>query len=606
MLGYLRSGSKRTKAIWLIVTVATVFTFIIGFSFFGSMGSDSTRARQSGSYGEINGEKVTREMWQGALSAAVQAYRQQYNADPVDRDLKSVEQRAWRTLVNERLFAQTAKSAGIHITDNDVVLGMRTTPPSMLYSMEAFQTDGKFDPAKYQAALGNPNIDWSPFEEQLRQELPVRRLQERLMSSLKLSEAELKQAFRDRFERLTAMVVQVPPADTGSAAGTPAELQAVYDKYRSRMASPARSQLELLTIPVQYSPDEIKEAMDRAQGLYQRAIGGEDWVALARDNSEGPNASNGGIVDRFINPMELGPVGESIAAHKPGDILIPFREGGQVILFRILDPARDSVARNAPPGTVKLGQIIVKVRPSSDALRTQYEAAQKISQRAKAVGLAKAATEKGLTTEKTPMFDQNNLPPQLYVAPDAADWGLTAKKGEVSSVFATGDAYMIAQVAVQHAAGPPTKEEVQDQLKQIADIEHRVEASKARADQLAQAIKGGQSLEQAAAAAGLTAVPVQVSRAQPDPRLMASPEFQGALFAAKVGQVVGPVRTPAGWFFGRVENLTAAPDSLFNDQVKGQLTTEILQRRQRAFFDGYLTMLREKAKVMDTRRAFND
>lgn len=606
MLGYLRSGSKRTKAIWLIVTVATVFTFIIGFSFFGSMGSDSTRARQSGSYGEINGEKVTKEMWQGALSAAVQAYRQQYNSDPVDRDLKSVEQRAWRTLVNERLFAQTAKGAGIRISDNDVVLGMRTTPPTLLYSMEAFQTDGKFDPAKYQAALGNPNIDWSPFEDQLRQELPVRRLQERLMSSLKLSEAELKQAFRDRFERLTALVVQVPPADTGSAAGTPAELQAVYDKYRSRMASPARSQLELLTIPVQYSPDEIKEAMDRAQGLYQRAIGGEDWFALARDNSEGPNASNGGIVDRFINPMELGPVGESIAAHKPGDILVPFREGGQVILFRILDPARDSVARNAPAGTVKLGQIIVKVRPSSDALRAQYEAALKIAQRAKAVGLSKAATEKGLTTEKTPMFDQNNLPPQLYVAPDAADWGLTAKKGEVSSVFATGDAYMVAQVAVQHAAGPPTKEEVQDQLKQIADIEHRVEAAKARADQFAQAIKGGQSLEQAAAAAGLTAVPVQLSRAQPDPRLMASPEFQGALFAAKAGQVVGPVRTPAGWFFGRVENLTVAPDSLFNDQVKGQLTTEILQRRQRAFFDGYLTMLREKAKVVDSRRAFND
>ena len=163
MLGYLRSGSKRTKAIWLIVTVATVFTFLIGFSFFGSMGSDSTRARQSGSYGEINGEKVSREMWQGALASAVQAYRQQYNSDPVDRDLKSVEQRAWRTLVNERLFAQTAKNAGIHVTDGDVLLGMRTTPPSLLYSMDAFQTDGKFDPAKYQAALGNPNIDWSPF-----------------------------------------------------------------------------------------------------------------------------------------------------------------------------------------------------------------------------------------------------------------------------------------------------------------------------------------------------------------------------------------------------------------------------------------------------------
>jgi hypothetical protein len=426
------------------------------------------------------------------------------------------------------------------------------------------------------------------------------------MSSLKLSEAELREAFRDRFERLSATVVQVPPADTGSSPGTPADLKAVYEKYRSRMASPARSQLELLTIPVQYSADEVKDATDRAQGLYDRAIRGEDWNALARDNSEGPNAAKGGVVDRFINPAELGPVGETIAAHKPGDILLPFREGGQVLIFRILDPARDTLARNAPPGTVKLGQIVIKVRPSSDALRKQLAAAQVIAKRAKQVGLAKAATEKGLGTEKTQLFDQNNLPPQLYVAPDAAEWGLNAKKGEVSPVYSTGDAFLIAQVALQHAAGPPAQEEVQDQLKQIADVDHRVELSKARADQVAQAIKGGQTLEQAAQAAGLTTMPVQLTRAQPDPRLFVSPEFQGALWAARPGQVVGPVRSAGGWYFGRVENVVSPPDTLFNDQTKGQLTTEILTRRQRSFFDGYLALLRQRSKIVDDRNAFGE
>lgn len=606
MLGYLRSGSKRTKAIWLIVTVATVFTFLIGFSFFGSMGSDSNRARQSGSYGEVNGEKVTREMWQGALASAVQQYRQQYDADPVDRDMKSVEQRAWRTLVNERLFAQEAHKAGIKVTDTDVIVGMRTTPPSVLYTIDAFQTNGKFDPSKYQAALANPNQDWSPFEEQLRAELPVRRLQERLMSSLKLSEAELHEAFRDRFERLDAVILQVPPADTGSSPGTPADLKAVYEKYRSRMSSPARSQLELLTIPVQYTPEEVKDATDRAQGLYERAVRGEDWNSLARDNSEGPNAAKGGVVDRFINPSELGPVGETIAAHKPGDIILPFREGGQVIMFRILDPARDSVARNAPAGTVKLGQIVIKLRPSSDALRKQLLAAQDIAKRAKQVGLSKAATEKGLGTEKTQPFDQNNLPPQLYAAPDAADWGLNAKKGEVSQVYSTGDGFLIAQVALQHPAGAPSQEEVQDQLKQIADVDHRVDLAKPRADQVAKAIQSGQSLEQAATGAGLSSMPVQITRATPDPRLYVTPEFQGALWAAKPGQVVGPIRSAAGWYFGRVERVTAPPDSLFNDQMKGQITTDILTRRQRSFFDGYLTMLRQRSKVVDTRSAFGD
>jgi parvulin-like peptidyl-prolyl isomerase len=273
-------------------------------------------------------------------------------------------------------------------------------------------------------------------------------------------------------------------------------------------------------------------------------------------------------------------------------------------MFKILDPARDSVARNAPAGTVKLAQIMTRIRPSTDDVRTQYENAKKVAQRAGQVGLAKAATEKGLSTEKTQVFDQNNLPPQLYVAPDAADWGLGHKQGEVSPVFSTGESYIIAQVALQHAAGPPTKAEVGDQLKQIADVEHRVEASRPRADQVEQALKSGRTLEQAAQAAGLSTMPVQMTRQQADPRLMPAPELQGALWAAKPGQVVGPIRSPGGWFFGRVENVVAAPDTMFNDQVKGQLTTEILTRRQRAFFEGYLTMLRGRSKIVDTRQAF--
>lgn len=605
MLSHLRAGSKRTKIIWLIVTVATVFTFVIGFSFFGSMGSDSSlAARQSGAYGEINGHKVTAEMWQGSLSSAIAAYRQQYGVEPTDRDLKSVQQRAWRTLVNEQLFATEAKRAGIKVSDNDVVVGMRTNPPSALYTAEAFLTDGKFDPQKYTQALANPKIDWTPFEEQLRRELPVRRLQERLMSSLKLSEGELREAFRDRYDRMSATILQVPPADTGSAGNSEAELQKVYEKYRMRLATPARTQLELLVIPVQYSPAEIQDATDRAKAIYDRAVAGEDWAMLARDNSEGANAANGGVIDRFLQPAELGPVGARVAALPPGGILAPFRESGQVIIFKVLDPARDSVARNAPAGAVKLAQIMLRVRPSSESLRQQYETARKIAQRAGQVGLSKAATEKGLSTEKTPSFDQNNLPPQLYVAPDAADWGLSAKKGAVSPVFSTGDVLLVAEVAIQHAPGPPTREEIGDQLKQIADADRRVEMSKPRADAIAKAIRSGQTLEQAAQGAGLAAMPVQFTRQNPDPRLMVAPEVQGALWAAKPGQVVGPFHSLGGWYFGRLENVAVAPDSLFNDQLKGQLTTEILTRRQRTFFDGFIGQLREKAKIVDNRRAF--
>ncbi|MBI5169022.1 MAG: SurA N-terminal domain-containing protein [Candidatus Eisenbacteria bacterium] len=603
MLGYLRSGNKRTKAIWLIVTVATVVTFLLGFSFFGSMGHDPSNSGATGDYGSVNGEKVTADMWRSAVAVAKENYRQRFNTEPADRDMRSVEQQAWRSLVNQRLMAQEAQKSGLTISDRDVVVGMRTSPPNAVFLNPAFQTDGKFDPQKYQMALVDPRINWKPYEDQVREELPVRRLQERLMSSLKLSEGELREAFLDRFQSLSAVIVQVPPADTGRSSGSDEELKKVFERYRTRMAAPARTQLEVLSIPVEYSEAEVNAAMDISRGLFERARGGEDFAMLAMTNSEGPNANRGGVIDRWINPMELGPIGQTIAAHKPGDVIDPYREGGQVMIFKILDPARDSVAQNPPyPGAVKLAQIVTKISVTDESRRAQYEKARKVAAEARSGGLAKAATAHGLVTTKTGFFDLNNMPPSLFGAPEAGDWGVAHKKGDVSPVFAGVDEFIIVQVESQHLAGAPTFDEVKEQLRQIADVEARVEMSKARADRLATAVKGGATLEAAAAAEGLSAMPVNMSRQQPDPRLAASPEFQGALWGSQPGKVVGPFRSPGGWFMGRVTSVQTPPDSLWNnDQMKGQLTTDILSRRQRSFFDGYLTRLRTSAKVVDNR-----
>ncbi|MCC6651385.1 MAG: SurA N-terminal domain-containing protein [Candidatus Eisenbacteria bacterium] len=608
MLGYLRSGNKRTKAIWLIVTIAVVLTFLLGFSFFGSMGGSSPSGQTTGNYGSINGDKVDATMWQTSLAIALETYRQRFNTEPADRDMRSVQQQAWRSLVNQRLMAQEAKKAGLTISDADIVLGMRTSPPNAVFMAPAFQTDGKFDPQKYQQALGDPRINWKPFEDQVREELPVRRLQERLMSSLKLSEGELREAFMDRFQSLSAVIVQVPPADTGRSAGTDADIKQVFDRYRTRMSAPARTQLEVLSIPIQYADDEAKSAMDVARGLYERAQKGEEFAQLARDYSEGPNATRGGIIDRWVNPMELGPIGTTIAAHGPGEVMEPYREGGQIMIFKILDPATDTSAVNPPyPGAIKLAQIVTKVRVSDESRRSQYEKALKVAGQAKRDGLAKAATAAGLATQKTGFFDLNNMPQQLFGAPEAADWGVAHKKGDVSPVYASVDEFIIVQVESQHLAGPPTLEEVKEQLRQVADVEARVEMTKARADQLAASLKGGSTLEAAAAALGLTAMPVSMSRAQPDGRVAVSPELQGALWAAKPGQVVGPFRSPGGWFFGRVISVNTPPDSLWNnDQMKGQLTSDILTRRQRTFFDGYLTHLRSTAKIVDSRNTSSE
>lgn len=606
MLDILRSGNKRIKTIWWVLIVLTVLSFVGGFIFLGGVGRDSsTQARIAGAVGSINGEKVSLAQWQAALDEARMSYRQRYGVEPQDRDIKVVEQQAWRTLVNERMFAQQARKTGLRATDNDVLVGMRTNPPTILLASPSFQTDGKFDITKYQQALANPGNNWAPFEDMLRQQIPVRKLQERLMSSLKLTQPELQSAFRERFDRAAATIVTVPAADTGRAKGDEAELTRIYNEYKSRMAAGARTQLEVLVVPKQFGPDETKAAMDMARSLYDRAQKGEDFGQLARDYSEGPNAEKGGVIDRWLMPQELGTmIGAAVQVKKPGELIEPVQEGGRVLLLKLLDPAQDTSSAKTPPpgpGAVKLAQIVIKVRPAPEALRAQLRAAQAIADRAKSVGLSKAATEKGMSTMKTGFYDANNAPPQLFAVPEAADWGLSAKKDAVSQVFDGQDEFVIAQVTMQHAAGPPSRDEVGEQLKLIADAEHRVDMAKPKADQLAAALKGGQSLEDAAKALGLTPVAVQTNRAQPDPRFSGAPELLGMLFGAPRGKILGPVRSSQGWLFARAEGVTAAPDTMFNDALKGQLTNEVLSKRQRTFFDGFLEKLRTSSQITDAR-----
>ena len=605
LLSHLRSGGKRTKFIWWALVVLTVLSFVGGFIFLAGVGRDqASRARMSGNVGSVNGEGVTISQWQSALDESRQAYRQRYGVEPQDRDIKSVEQQAWRTLVNERMFAQQARKAGLKATDSEVLVGMRTNPPAVLLASPSFQTDGKFDPSKYQQALANPGNNWAPFEDLMRHQLPVRKLQERLLSSLKLTQPELKQAFRDQMDRVSATLVMVPAADSGKSSGDEAELARIYGIYKSRMAAGARTQVEVLVIPKKYGPDETKAALDMGRSLFERASKGEDFGQLAKDYSEGPNAEKGGVIDRWLTPQELGTmIGAAVLAKKPGDVIEPVQEGGRVLVLKILDPAKDTSSTKTPqpPGGVKLAQIVVKVRPAPEALRQQLKEAKAIAARAGAVGLSKAATEKGLSTMKTGYYDQNNGPPQLFAVPEAADWGLSAKKDAVSPVFEGMDEFVIAQVTMQHPAGPPTREEVGEQLKMIADAEHRVDLAKPKADQLAAAIKGGQSLEDAAKAAGLTPVAINTNRLQPDPRLSGAPELLGMLYSAPRGKVLGPVRSSQGWLFARVDGFAAAPDTLFSDIRRGQMTNEILGRRQRTFFDGFIEKLRTSSQISDLR-----
>lgn len=601
MLKYLRMGSKRTKMLWWALIIITVVTFVGGFVFLVGVGLDNTRSAQSrGDVGTVNGVGISRVDYQNAVGEQRDAFVRQTGADPGPEEQTVVETQAWRSLVSQHLLRAEARKLGLRGTDREVVLALQSSPPAALANAPAFQTDGKFDASKYVAAMRDPGNNWAPFEELVRQQLPVRKLQERLVASLKLSEPELRSAYRDRFEMVGVTVLQLPPTQQPNIpAPSEADVERVYQKYKGRFASGPRTQLEVLQIPMRFSDEEIRSAREQAQNLSERARRGEDFAALARDYSEGPGAAKGGEVNRVFQPHEFGEGLESKIGSLPqGGISDAFQDGSYWVVIKVLNRIPDPLS-TVP--SLRIAQIAIRIRPGEASRRDQFDAARKIRAHAARVGLGKAAAEGGLATSRTGFFDYTSPPPQLVSAPQAADWGLSAKPGAVSQVVEGLQEFTIVQVAAQRPAGAPPKEEIAEQLRQVAQVEARVAIVKGAAMQVAQAIANGSRLEDAAKVVGVTPFVVEsMNRAQPDQRLAAVPEVVGTAFGAPVGRTVGPIETLGGWFFIRVDKRTPAAPAAY-DQLKAQVTQDIIGRRQQTFFAGWIAEMRSKAKVQDFR-----
>ena len=599
MLKHLRGTGKRTKFIWWVLIIVTVVTFLGGFVFIFGSGLSNGRNRAAGAVATVNGEPISRTDLQNAINEQRSAYVARYGDDPGDREMQTLSSQAFRTLVVQQLMEQKATQLGLKAHDREVLLQLQTSPPPEVMNATNFKTNGQFDINKYRQAMADPNNDWSAFEERVRQQLPVRKLQERLFTSVKITEPQVRQAYRDLYERVDASIAALTPDPTTPPPNvTDADLQRAYDQYKSRFWTGPQRQLEVLIAPKQFGDAEVKAASDLAKGLVDRLRRGENYIELSRQYSDASGADKGGVIDRVLQPQDFGAdLGPKVALMDTGQVTDPVRDGGRFLFFRINERAVDP--QTGRPG-VKVAEFVIRVKGDDAELRKQYERLDKLRGKAQRDGLGRAAVAEGLTTVKTPYFDLDNPAPQLQVIPEATDWAFSAKLNEVSPVLEGTDHFGLVQLSGTKEAGPMPKDQLGDALRQIAQVNVALDRLKGRADSLGAAIKSGESLEQAAAKFGLTVQKVQINRLSQDPRLAGAPELVGALFATPPGQVVGPVRTMTAYLAARVDQKTEPNWAQF-DSTRQQISQSMLETLQRRFLENYASYMRSTAKVKDMR-----
>ena len=241
--------------------------------------------------------------------------------DPVQFDQLTVRREHLDSLIDQELVTQAANSMGLDVDDETLAEQIRNIP--------AFQVDGQFNADVYQSRLAAQGLSPQQFQREMRSQFIINELPKNIGQSSIATPAEINEFVALAEQNRTFSTVMVPAAvpetlpefdeqavsawyeshadDYQSVeqviieyieldaaflpAGLPPEedyLREQFETQKGRFISPEQRHVAHILIEVAADADEaVKEtARQTAEDLSKRAIGGEDFAELAKENSQ--------------------------------------------------------------------------------------------------------------------------------------------------------------------------------------------------------------------------------------------------------------------------------------------------------------------------------
>ena len=394
---------ERTHIIMIILVIA--FVGLIGLEW----GADMTSRGPGGqnTVGSINGEPVSYEDFRIEVEQMQEIARQQQGGTLDEFRSREIINGVWDRRVDLMLLEQNIGKHSVIVTDAEILEAIRTNPPEFIKQQEVFQTDGEFDPTKYSQALNDPTVEgWAYLEDQFRVILPRQKVINQVVSVARVTDLELRQAFINQNERLTAKYLFFDPEDVNIESESLISEEAIATYYREHtdeFLEEAKVSLSYVMIPKQPSIADSQRVERQINELYDQLRDGADFQTLARDFSEDPsNAPNGGDLGFFGRNTMVSEFDAVAFDTTPGTLAKPVKtqygwhiiqveekrvqDGeeqvrarhillktitGQQTLSTISDQARNLRTRALNPATAQIDQSSLSVRPRAP-LSLQY------------------------------------------------------------------------------------------------------------------------------------------------------------------------------------------------------------------------------------------
>jgi len=629
MIRFLQTDNRVTKALLVVIigaaSVSMCVYLIPGLMAGGSTSADTFAVVYPHWYSKLlsTGDEVSQLKVEQAARQQLQQRNPQYADNPMI--LNFFEAQVGQQLVQQRVLLQEAAKLGIRATDDDVSQYLRTGPTGAVLF-----PNGKFiGKEQYQALIAQRlNMSITDFEESVKTDIIVRRLQALITAGVTASDQEVRDAYRKQSVKIKFDYAVISSDDLRKSINpSDSDLEAFFKKNATRYASavpeqrkisyfaftpnqlpggvpqPTQQQIQQYFTAHQseYSvPEQARSrhilisapagdakadaaAKEKADTVLKQLQSGGDWNDLAKKFSDDPGSKNSGGELGFAQRGKMVPeFDNAIFTQKINDIKIVKSQFGYHVI---------QVEERTPSHTQSLSEVLPTIQAT---LIRQYAAqaednfAKTLTAEAIKNGLEKTAAAHHLDLVTTPPVARDGVVAALPDSSQLLNRAFQSKQSDPPQSAPTGEGYAIFQVTGVTPAHAPTfadwKSHVLDDYRdeQLPGLLSR------KIGELSERAKTENSLAQAAKEMGVTVKTsdlVGLDGQVPDVGQVAQVAPQ--LFDLSVGNISGPINAQRTGVVAKVvDKQEASADEIQKnfDSTKDQL----LRARQDEAFSVFM------------------
>jgi peptidyl-prolyl cis-trans isomerase D len=626
MIRFLQQPTKLTKAIYIVIIAAAS----IGMVVYLIPGLMNTGVAAPNTYAEVyphwyskifrSGEVVSVQRVQQVARQQIQQRNPQYLDNPMIMNFFT--QQVGQQLVQQQILLSEAAKLGITADNADVVKYLHTGPTGAVLF-----PNGKFIGEAAYTNLVNTNADMTvtDFEEGIRKQIIIQRLQAYVTAGVTVSDKEVRETYRKdnikikfdyavvdgndlrktinpsdselkafftknaaRYahavpEQRTISYVAFTPDQMPGGIPQPSDqdIQNYYNQHQSEYQVPEQARSRHILIKVDPNADAKTDAAAKAKAedIAKQLRNGGNWTDLAKKNSDDPGSKDSGGELGFAQRGRMVPeFDKAIFGNPIGQVaVVKSQFGYHVVQVEERQPAHSqSLAEVKDTIKATLSRQLVSQAEDNYAKQLQQEAASK--------GLQAMAAAHHLDVVNTQPVAANGT---VATLPDGA--GLVSKafqttKGAAPQTAPTGEGYAIFQVTNVAASHAPAFADWKDHVLEDFRNEQLPGLLNAKTQQLAKSAKASGDLAKAAKEVGATVKTSDlVGQTAQVPDFGAVGQLAPQLFDMKVGEISGPINTGRTGVVAKVDQKEEpTPDEIQknSDQTKQQILD---QRRNEAF-----------------------